>query len=115
MLLDVNHIIIKDEKQNVILETRFNSTAKDYRTAREMGCSHSLYTDWLLFHSRDRCQNICDDMDGLWDLNSQTCSMVVYIDHICYRLIKNDNKWQLDSSKFVLFVLFTFQRSKSSD
>lgn len=45
MLLDVNHIIIKDEKQNVILETRFNSTAKDYRTAREMGCSHSLYTD----------------------------------------------------------------------
>ena len=33
-------------------------------------------------------------MGGLWDLNSQTCSMVVYVDHICYRLVKNDNKWQ---------------------
>ena len=47
-------------------------------------------------------------MGGLWDLNSQTCSMVVYVDHICYRLVKNDNKWQLDTSKFVSILLHHF-------
>ena len=61
-------------------------------------CTHSPSS---VYRCRDRCQNICDDMGGLWDLKSQTCSMVVYVDHICYRLVKNGTKWQLDTSKFV--------------
>ena len=48
MMLDTNHIILKDSDQNVIIETRFNSSAISYRTAKEMSCANSLY----VFHVR---------------------------------------------------------------
>lgn len=51
MVLDTNHIILKDGNQNVILETRFNNSAISYRTSREMSCAHALYSFTFLYLS----------------------------------------------------------------
>ena len=38
-------------------------------------------------------------MNGTWDLNTWTCNIQVFSDYICYRLVKEDGKWTLDTKK----------------
>lgn len=99
MLEHDNHFIVKDDRGNVIVETRMDSNATITRTAKEISCSlQPSVWEFPLMYS-DRCQNICDDMGGVWDHRTERCEMTVYADLICYRLVQKDGRWMLDSDK----------------
>lgn len=38
-------------------------------------------------------------MNGIWDPNTKECTIQVFADYICYRLVKTNGKWILDTNK----------------
>ncbi len=45
------------------------------------------------------CEERCDEMGGYWDVTARLCTIEVYADNICYRVVKKDGHWVLDKDK----------------
>ena len=48
---------------------------------------------------REFCEERCDEMGGYWDVTARLCTIEVYADNICYRVVKKDGHWVLDKDK----------------
>ena len=54
------------------------------------------------FINSNTCQERCDEMDGYWNPLLQVCQIRVYAESICYRLVKEGDRWILDNKKYQL-------------
>lgn len=46
-------------------------------------------------------------MDGYWNPLLQVCQIRVYAESICYRLVKDGDRWVLDNKKY-LYINYSY-------
>ena len=71
-----------------ISKTSYDSIQTTYYTASQLDCSDNL----------SECSSMCGSMGGSWSSSSRICTVTKYLNELCYRVIKENGKWQLDYS-----------------
>ena len=71
-----------------ISKTSYDSIQTTYYTASQLDCSDNL----------SECSSMCGSMGGSWSSSSRRCTVTKYLNELCYRVIKENGKWQLDYS-----------------
>ena len=74
--------------KELISEASYDSTQTTYYTASQLDCSDNL----------SECSSMCGSMGGSWSSSSRICTVTKYLNELCYRVIKENGKWQLDYS-----------------
>ena len=72
--------------KELISEASYDSTQTTYYTASQLDCSDDTST----------CSSKCKSKGGSWSSSTRRCTVIKYLNELCYRVIKENGKWQLD-------------------
>ena len=72
--------------KELISEASYDSTQTIYYTASQLDCSDDTST----------CSSKCRSKGGSWSSATRRCTVTKYLNELCYRVIKENGKWQLD-------------------
>ena len=70
-----------------ILNEYFDETTYKYYSASDLGCTKDT----------SKCSSKCSNKGGKWDHSSRECIVTMYLNEVCYRVTRRQNKWVLDS------------------
>lgn len=79
-------ISIYGPSRELISEGSYDSTQTTYYSASQLDCSDDL----------SKCSSKCKSKGGSWSSSTRRCTVISYLNELCYRVIKENGKWQLD-------------------
>ena len=72
--------------KELISKASYDSTQTTHYTASQLDCSDDTST----------CSSKCKSRGGSWSSSTRRCTVIKYLNELCYRVIKENGKWQLD-------------------
>lgn len=76
-----------------LVSSAYRNTYSEIYTASDLGCSEE----------ESECISECNSKDGEWDYYNEYCTVTYYLNSVCYRVAKENDKYKLDIPPYVLF------------
>lgn len=88
-------VSIYGPSRELISKGTFDTSQTTVYTASQLGCSDDY----------SECYSKCNNKGGSWSSSSKRCTVTKYLNELCYRVIKENGKWQLDIPAYAFYFI----------